>query len=52
VKTPVSKGRNVKKQVGESVSAKTLLSMFVGGVVGLLVGLATIYCICPIQICT
>ena len=39
VKTPVSKGRNVKKQVGESVSAKTLLFMFVGGVVGLLVGL-------------
>ena len=39
VKTPVSKGRNVKKQVGESVSAKTLLSMVVGGVVGLLVGL-------------
>jgi len=39
VKSPVSKGRNVKKQVGESVSAKTLLSMFVGGVVGLLVGL-------------
>jgi O-antigen ligase len=39
VKTPVSKGRNVKKQVGESVSAKTLLSIFVGGVVGLLVGL-------------
>ena len=39
VKLPVSKGRNVKKQVGESVSAKTLLSMVVGGVVGLLVGL-------------
>jgi hypothetical protein len=39
VKSPVSKGRNVKKQVDESVSAKTLLSMFVGGVVGLLVGL-------------
>ena len=39
VKSPVSKGRNVKKQVGESVSAKTLLSMFVGGIVGLLVGL-------------
>ena len=39
MKTPVSKGRNVKKQVGESVSAKTLLSMFVGGIVGLLVGL-------------
>ena len=39
VKSPVSKGRNVKKQVGESVSAKTMLSMFVGGVVGLLVGL-------------
>ena len=39
VKTPVSKGRNVKKQAAESVSAKTLLSMVVGGVVGLLVGL-------------
>ena len=39
VKAPVSKGRNVKKQVGDSVSAKTLLSMFVGGIVGLLVGL-------------
>lgn len=39
VKTPVSKGRNVKKQVSESVSAKTLLSLFVGGIVGLLVGL-------------
>ena len=39
VKTPVSKGRNVKKQVGERVSAKTLLSMFVGGVVGLIIGL-------------
>ncbi len=39
VKSPVSKGRNVKKQVAGSVSARTLLSMFVGGVVGLLVGL-------------
>ena len=39
VKSPVSKGRNVKKQVGESVSPKTLVSMFVGAVVGLLVGL-------------
>ena len=39
VKTPVSKGRNVKKQVSKSISAKTLLSMVVGGVVGLLVGL-------------
>jgi hypothetical protein len=39
VKSPVSKGRNVKKPVGESVSSKTLLSMFVGAVVGLLVGL-------------
>ena len=39
VKSPVGKGRNVKKQVGESVSAKTLLSLFVGGIVGLLVGL-------------
>ena len=39
MKAPVGKGRNVKKQVGESVSAKTLLSLFVGGIVGLLVGL-------------
>lgn len=39
VKSPVSKGRNVKKPVGESVSSKTLLSMFVSAVVGLLVGL-------------
>ena len=39
VKSPVSKGRNVKKQVGESVSPKTLVSMVVGAVVGLLVGL-------------
>jgi O-antigen ligase len=39
VKSPVSKGRNIKKQVAGSVSARTLLSMFVGGVVGLLVGL-------------
>ena len=39
VKTPASKGRNVKEQIGGSVSAKTLLSMFVGGIVGLLVGL-------------
>jgi O-antigen ligase len=36
---PVSKGRNVKKSVNESVSAKTLMSMVAGGVVGLLVGL-------------
>ena len=39
VKQPVSKGRNVKKQSSESVSAKTLVSMVIGGVVGLLVGL-------------
>lgn len=39
VKSPVSKGRNVKKQSSESVSAKTLVSMVIGGVVGLLVGL-------------
>ena len=39
VKPPVSKGRNVKKPVNESVSAKTLVSMVAGGVVGLLVGL-------------
>ena len=39
VKSPVSKGRNVKKQVGESVSPKTLVSMVAGAVVGLLVGL-------------
>ena len=39
VRPPVSKGRNVKKSVNESVSAKTLMSMVAGGVVGLLVGL-------------
>ena len=39
VRPPVSKGRNVKKSVHESVSAKTLMSMFAGGLVGLLVGL-------------
>jgi O-antigen ligase len=39
VRPPVSKGRNVKKSVNESVSAKTLMSMFAGGLVGLLVGL-------------
>ena len=39
VRPPVSKGRNVKKPVNESVSAKTLMSMVAGGVVGLLVGL-------------
>ena len=39
VKPPVSKGRNVKKPVNESVSPKTLVSMVAGGVVGLLVGL-------------
>jgi O-antigen ligase len=39
VRPRVSKGRNVKKSVNESVSAKTLMSMVAGGVVGLLVGL-------------
>ena len=39
VKTPVSKGRNVKRQANETISAKTLLSMFLGGMVGLLLGL-------------
>jgi hypothetical protein len=39
VRPPVSKGRNVKKSVNESVSANTLMSMVAGGVVGLLVGL-------------
>jgi O-antigen ligase len=39
VRPPVSKGRNLKKSVNESVSAKTLMSMVAGGVVGLLVGL-------------
>jgi O-antigen ligase len=39
VRPPVGKGRNVKKSVNESVSAKTLMSMVAGGVVGLLVGL-------------
>ena len=39
VRPPVSKGRNVKKSVNESVSAKTLMSMVAGGLVGLLVGL-------------
>jgi O-antigen ligase len=39
VKSPVGKGRNVKKSASESTSAKTLVSMAVGGVVGLLVGL-------------
>ena len=39
VKSPMSKGRNVKKQIGGSVSAKTLVSMVIGSVVGLLVGL-------------
>ena len=39
VKPPVSKGRNVKKQVGESISPKTLVAMVIGGMVGLLLGL-------------
>jgi O-antigen ligase len=39
VKPPVSKGRNVKKQVDESVSPKTLVAMVIGGMVGLLLGL-------------
>jgi O-antigen ligase len=39
VKPPASKGRNVKKSVNNGVSAKILVSMVAGGVVGLLVGL-------------
>ena len=39
IKPSVSKGRNVKKQVNESVLAKTLVSMVIGGVVGLFLGL-------------
>ena len=39
VKPPASKGRNVKKSVNESTSAKTLVSMVAGGVIGLIVGL-------------
>jgi O-antigen ligase len=39
IKPPASKGRNVKKSVNNGVSAKTLVSMVAGGVVGLLVGL-------------
>jgi O-antigen ligase len=39
IKPPVNKGRNVKKPAGESVSAKTLVSMVTGAAVGLLVGL-------------
>ena len=39
IKPPAGKGRNVKKPVGESVSAKTLVTMVAGAAVGLLVGL-------------
>jgi hypothetical protein len=38
-KVVVPKGRNVKKPVSEEMSPKTLMSMFAGGVIGLLVGL-------------
>ena len=38
-KPVAGKGRNAKKSIKEDVSAKTLLSMVAGGVVGLLVGL-------------
>jgi len=39
IKPPISKGRNLKKSVNESASAKTLMLMVAGGIVGLLVGL-------------
>jgi len=39
IKPSVGKGRNVKKAVEEKVSAKTLLAMVSGGVIGLLVGM-------------
>ena len=38
-KVPVGKGRNAKKAVAENVSARTLITMVAGGIVGLLVGL-------------
>jgi O-antigen ligase len=38
-RVPISKGRNTKKSAPENVSAKTLVSMVAGGVVGLIVGL-------------
>jgi O-antigen ligase len=38
-KVAVPKGRNVKKSVSKEMSSKTLMSMFAGGVIGLLVGL-------------
>jgi O-antigen ligase len=39
IKTSVGKGRNVKRAVEEKVSAKTLVSMVAGAVIGLLVGM-------------
>ena len=39
IKPPISKGRNVKKKASDSVSAKTLMAMAVGGLAGLFVGL-------------
>jgi O-antigen ligase len=39
IKPFVGKGRNVKKAVEEKVSAKTLVAMVSGGVIGLLVGM-------------
>ena len=39
VKPAVGKGRNVKSVAKEAVSAKTYVSMAVGGIIGLLVGL-------------
>jgi hypothetical protein len=39
IKPSVGKGRNVKKAVEEKVSAKTLVAMVSGGVIGLLVGM-------------
>jgi hypothetical protein len=38
-KVAAPKGRNVKKPVSKEMSSKTLVSMFAGGVIGLLVGL-------------
>jgi O-antigen ligase len=38
-KVAAPKGRNVKKPVSHEMSSKTLMSMFAGGVIGLLVGL-------------
>jgi len=39
IKPSVGKGRNVREAVEEKVSAKTLLAMVCGGVIGLLVGM-------------